>query len=57
MIRPRNTQAQRLGAALADTADHVISRARLAADRPDDIALLLAARWTDDDGEVVRGQL
>ncbi|MFJ4502060.1 SpoIIE family protein phosphatase [Streptomyces sp. NPDC088864] len=31
---------------LADTADHVIGRARQAADRPDDIALLLAARWT-----------
>ncbi|MFB8206737.1 SpoIIE family protein phosphatase [Streptomyces sp. NPDC056010] len=41
---------QGLGAApLAATADHVIRRARQAADRPDDIALLLAARWTGDD--------
>ncbi|MEU1472644.1 SpoIIE family protein phosphatase [Streptomyces sp. NPDC005761] len=35
---------------LADTADHVIGRARQAADRPDDIALLLAARWADGAG-------
>ncbi|WNI26188.1 SpoIIE family protein phosphatase [Streptomyces sp. ITFR-16] len=42
-----------LGAAsLTETADQVIRRARQAPDRPDDIALLLAARWAgrDDDG-------
>ncbi|NED16304.1 SpoIIE family protein phosphatase [Streptomyces sp. SID9124] len=55
--RLRGTIAGLGAAPLADTADHVISRARLAADRPDDIALLLAARWTDDDGQVVRGRL
>ncbi|MFI6946391.1 SpoIIE family protein phosphatase [Streptomyces sp. NPDC050422] len=37
-------------ATLAETADHVIGRARQAADRPDDIALLLAARWADGAG-------
>lgn len=37
-------------ASLAETADHVIGRARQAADRPDDIALLLAARWDDEAG-------
>ncbi|MEU1352264.1 SpoIIE family protein phosphatase [Streptomyces sp. NPDC005775] len=37
-------------ATLAETADHVIGRARQAADRPDDIALLLAARWPDASG-------
>ncbi|MCQ1581615.1 SpoIIE family protein phosphatase [Streptomyces parvus] len=31
---------------LAETADQVIGEARAATDRPDDIALLLAARWT-----------
>lgn len=31
---------------LADTADQVIGEARAATDRPDDIAILLAARWT-----------
>ncbi len=37
---------ERIGAVpLADTADHVIGEARAAIDRPDDIALLLAARW------------
>ncbi|MEU9205424.1 SpoIIE family protein phosphatase [Streptomyces sp. NPDC048332] len=34
-------------APLDETADHVIGRATQAADRPDDIALLLAARWHD----------
>ncbi|MEI7031192.1 SpoIIE family protein phosphatase [Streptomyces pratensis] len=39
---------ERIGAVpLADTADRVIEEARAATDRPDDIALLLAARWTD----------
>ncbi|WSV65992.1 SpoIIE family protein phosphatase [Streptomyces sp. NBC_01013] len=32
---------------LTETADQVIGHARQAADRPDDIALLLAARWPD----------
>lgn len=43
--RLRSTIADFGPAPLADTADHVIGRARQAADRPDDIALLLAARW------------
>ncbi|MFE9856455.1 SpoIIE family protein phosphatase [Streptomyces sp. NPDC005780] len=34
-------------APLDETADHVIGRARQEADRPDDIALLLAARWPE----------
>ncbi|MGW2016950.1 SpoIIE family protein phosphatase [Streptomyces sp. NPDC001927] len=33
--------------ALTETADRLIRDARQASDRPDDIALLLAARWTD----------
>ncbi|WP_274036090.1 SpoIIE family protein phosphatase [Streptomyces sp. MMBL 11-1] len=37
---------ERIGAVpLAETADQVIGEARAAIDRPDDIALLLAARW------------
>ncbi|MER5279912.1 SpoIIE family protein phosphatase [Streptomyces sp. NPDC002809] len=49
--RLRSTIAGFGPASLAETADHVIGRARQAADRPDDIALLLAARWaTPDDG-------
>lgn len=37
---------ERIGAVpLADTADQVIGEARAAVDRPDDIAILLAARW------------
>ncbi len=37
---------ERIGAVpLADRADQVIAEARAAVDRPDDIALLLAARW------------
>ncbi|QNE78990.1 SpoIIE family protein phosphatase [Streptomyces finlayi] len=43
--RLRRTIAQDSSASLADTADHVIREARQAADRPDDIALLLASRW------------
>lgn len=46
--RLRSTIAGFGPASLAETADHVIGRARQAADRPDDIALLLAARWADD---------
>lgn len=38
-------------ASLAETADHLIGRARQAADRPDDIALLLAARWPGRAGD------
>ncbi|WP_138895184.1 SpoIIE family protein phosphatase [Streptomyces chryseus] len=34
-------------ASLAETADRLINEARQAADRPDDIALLLAARWSE----------
>ncbi|WP_393054746.1 SpoIIE family protein phosphatase [Streptomyces sp. LN549] len=49
--RLRSTIAGFGPASLAETADHVIGRARQAADRPDDIALLLAARWAaPDDG-------
>ncbi|MFC9243660.1 SpoIIE family protein phosphatase [Streptomyces sp. NPDC057136] len=44
--RLRSTIAEAGSASLADTADHVIGEARQAADRPDDIALLLAARWS-----------
>lgn len=35
------------GSPLGDTADRLINEARRTTDRPDDIALLLAARWTD----------
>ncbi|MER7728738.1 SpoIIE family protein phosphatase [Streptomyces sp. NPDC096323] len=45
--RLRGTIAALGPASLAETADLVIGRARQAADRPDDIALLLAARWDD----------
>ncbi|WP_405401921.1 MULTISPECIES: SpoIIE family protein phosphatase [unclassified Streptomyces] len=45
--RLRSTIAERGAASLAEMADHVIGRARQAADRPDDIALLLAARWAE----------
>ncbi|TWF91791.1 stage II sporulation protein E [Streptomyces brevispora] len=48
--RLRRTIADFGPAPLADTAEHVIGRARQAPDRPDDIALLLAARWDDADG-------
>ncbi|MFG3142542.1 SpoIIE family protein phosphatase [Streptomyces sp. NPDC048211] len=48
--RLRSTIADFGPAPLAETADHVIGRARQAADRPDDIALLLAARRTDGAG-------
>ncbi|MCM2415633.1 SpoIIE family protein phosphatase [Streptomyces sp. RKAG290] len=52
--RLRRTIADFGPAPLADTADHVIGRARQAPDRPDDIALLLAARWADGDGPPAR---
>ncbi|MFG2407702.1 SpoIIE family protein phosphatase [Streptomyces brevispora] len=48
--RLRRTIADFGPAPLTDTAEHVIGRARQAPDRPDDIALLLAARWDDVDG-------
>lgn len=34
----------------------MIRRARQAPDRPDDIALLLAARWTGQDGDAGAGR-
>ncbi|MEU7029012.1 SpoIIE family protein phosphatase [Streptomyces sp. NPDC046275] len=43
--RLRRTFATTGAAPLADTADRLIREARRAPDRPDDIALLLAARW------------
>ncbi|WP_370416470.1 SpoIIE family protein phosphatase [Streptomyces fradiae] len=43
--RLRRTFAATGSAELADTADRLIREARQAPDRPDDIALLLAARW------------
>ncbi|MFI8519892.1 SpoIIE family protein phosphatase [Streptomyces sp. NPDC085481] len=43
--RLRRTFAATGTAPLADTADRLIREARQAPDRPDDIALLLAARW------------
>ncbi|MEN8651886.1 SpoIIE family protein phosphatase [Streptomyces sp. 21So2-11] len=45
--RLRGTIASVGPAPLADIADRVIGDAKRADDRPDDIALLLAARWTD----------
>ncbi|MCX4450523.1 SpoIIE family protein phosphatase [Streptomyces sp. NPDC058369] len=54
--RLRGTIAALGAAPLAETADHVIRRARQAADRPDDIALLLAARWAEED-EAAPGRL
>ncbi|NUL02848.1 SpoIIE family protein phosphatase [Streptomyces lunaelactis] len=44
----RSTLAADAGpSSLADTADRLIREAKHATDRPDDIALLLAARWDD----------
>lgn len=45
--RLRNTLSDMGSAPLADTADRLINEARQTADRPDDIALLLAARWSE----------
>ncbi|MFF0066127.1 SpoIIE family protein phosphatase [Streptomyces sp. NPDC005279] len=45
--RLRSTLAEVGSCPLADAADRLIREARQATDRPDDIALLLAARWTD----------
>ncbi|WP_374213894.1 SpoIIE family protein phosphatase [Streptomyces sp. A3M-1-3] len=45
--RLRSTLASIGSATLTDTADRLIREARQATDRPDDIALLLAARWTE----------
>ncbi|MFJ6635163.1 SpoIIE family protein phosphatase [Streptomyces sp. NPDC091376] len=44
--RLRSTLARVSGITIADTADRLIREARHATDRPDDIALLLTARWT-----------
>jgi serine phosphatase RsbU (regulator of sigma subunit)/PAS domain-containing protein len=43
----RSTLAEAGSSSLAETADRLIREARHATDRPDDIALLLAARWTE----------
>ncbi|WP_374211971.1 SpoIIE family protein phosphatase [Streptomyces sp. C10-9-1] len=53
--RLRRTLAEQGGAPLADTADHLINEARQHADRPDDIALLLASRWVHPPGGEERG--
>lgn len=45
--RLRASLAEHGLAPLTETADDLIREARQATDRPDDIALLLAARWTD----------
>lgn len=45
--RLRASLAEHGLAPLTEAADHLIREARLATDRPDDIALLLAARWAD----------
>ncbi|WP_418960176.1 SpoIIE family protein phosphatase [Streptomyces tritici] len=45
--RLRASLAEHGLAPLTETADDLIREARQAADRPDDIALLLAARWSD----------
>ncbi|MEK8142094.1 SpoIIE family protein phosphatase [Streptomyces sp. M10(2022)] len=45
--RLRGSIAEVGGSRLADAADRVIGDARQAPDRPDDIALLQAARWSD----------
>ncbi|MER5930873.1 SpoIIE family protein phosphatase [Streptomyces sp. NPDC002054] len=44
--RLRATLAEAGSGGLADTADRLVREAGEAADRPDDVALLLAARWT-----------
>ncbi|MYY03170.1 SpoIIE family protein phosphatase [Streptomyces sp. ATexAB-D23] len=54
--RLRGTIAGLGPAPLTETADQVIRRARQAPDRPDDIALLLAARWTGRDGDAGAGR-
>ncbi|MFV0131240.1 SpoIIE family protein phosphatase [Streptomyces sp. HMX112] len=46
--RLRGTLAEVGTVSLAETADRLIREAGQAADRPDDIALLLAARWAGD---------
>ncbi|MEU4499460.1 SpoIIE family protein phosphatase [Streptomyces sp. NBC_00210] len=46
--RLRSTLEAEVGSSsLAETADHLIRKATQAPDRPDDIALLLAARWAE----------
>ncbi|MBT2398299.1 SpoIIE family protein phosphatase [Streptomyces sp. ISL-100] len=50
--RLRATLADTGSSSLAETADRLIREARQAADRPDDIALLLAARWAEPTRQV-----
>jgi serine phosphatase RsbU (regulator of sigma subunit) len=45
--RLRGSLAEAGSSSLAGTADRLMNEARQATDRPDDIALLLAARWTE----------
>ncbi|MCX4587241.1 SpoIIE family protein phosphatase [Streptomyces sp. NBC_01481] len=45
--RLRASLAEAGSSSLAGTADRLMNEARQATDRPDDIALLLAARWTE----------
>ncbi|MGW7364195.1 SpoIIE family protein phosphatase [Streptomyces sp. NPDC054841] len=47
--RLRATFAETGAQTIAETADRLIREARKATDRPDDIALLLTARWPDQD--------
>ncbi|MCM2390703.1 SpoIIE family protein phosphatase [Streptomyces albipurpureus] len=53
--RLRSALAECGSAPLAETADRLIRGAGAATDRPDDIALLLASRWGEDDGGGRRG--
>ncbi|MGW2562367.1 SpoIIE family protein phosphatase [Streptomyces sp. NPDC001514] len=53
--RLRGTLARAYGTSLTDAADRLIREARQAADRPDDIALLLTARWPDGETERTLG--
>jgi serine phosphatase RsbU (regulator of sigma subunit) len=48
--RLRHTFSELGYAPLSDTADRLINEARQTPDRPDDIALLLAARWSQTTG-------
>ncbi|MFD7445969.1 SpoIIE family protein phosphatase [Streptomyces sp. NPDC059909] len=49
--RLRDTLARAGGTGLTDAADRLMREARQAADRADDIALLLTARWSDGEAE------
>ncbi|MGX1885036.1 SpoIIE family protein phosphatase [Streptomyces sp. NPDC055287] len=50
--RLRATFSAAGSSSLGETADRLVREARQAADRPDDIALLLAARWTEPTRQV-----